>query len=266
MATLAIKSGTTAIAGSIVKGSFSYFSGSTKDLGPTSSTGFYSGVDAPAGNNYTVYQIGGLNGWTARVALGTTQLNSILISAGGTGSTVDQNITWATNTNSVYINSGITYTVGQSALGGTIAYILVSGDTGYDVNVQHGLVATAADVSSSATFGCIDTSITGADGTAIGTGNQNTIDIMAGCPTAGIAARLSGDLVQGGYSDWYLPSKDELNKLYLNKGAIGGFTNGYYLSSSEFNSQDSWIQFFLNGIQSSYYKDYPTYVRAIRSF
>jgi hypothetical protein len=107
MAILAIKSGTTAIAGSTVKGSFSYFSGSTKDLGPTSVTGFYSGIDAPAGG-YTVYQIGGLGGWTARVATDDASLNSILISAGGTGSTVNQNITWATNTNSVFINSGAT--------------------------------------------------------------------------------------------------------------------------------------------------------------
>ena len=107
MPVLAIKSGTTEIAGSVVKGSFSYFSGSTKDLGPTNVTGFYSGVDAPSGG-YTVYQIGGLNGWTARVATDTTSLNSILISAGATGSTVDQRITWATNTNSVYINSGAT--------------------------------------------------------------------------------------------------------------------------------------------------------------
>jgi hypothetical protein len=107
MPVLAIKSGTTEIAGSVVKGSFSYFSGSTKDLGPTSLTGFYSGIDAPSGG-YTVYQIGGLDGWTARVATDDASLNSILISAGGTGSTVDQNITWATNTNSVFINSGTT--------------------------------------------------------------------------------------------------------------------------------------------------------------
>ena len=108
MATLIIKSGTTAIAGSTVKGSFSYFSANTTtDLGPTSSTWFYSGIDAPS-NGYTIYQIGGNDGWTARVATDTASLNSILISAGGTGSTVNQNITWATNTNTVYINSGTT--------------------------------------------------------------------------------------------------------------------------------------------------------------
>ena len=274
MATLIIKSGTTAIAGSTVKGSFSYFSANTTtDLGPTSSTGFYSGVDAPSGG-YTVYQIGGPSGWNARVATGTAQLNSILISAGGTGSTVDQNITWATNTNSVYINSGSTssptYTVGQAALGGIIAYILQSGDPGYSSSVQHGLVAATADQSRSAAWGCQGTLISGADGTAIGTGNQNTIDIMAGCATAGIAARLCGDLVEGGYSDWYLPSKDELQKLYNNKNVIGGFTttvnSGEYWSSSEYDSSNAWVLYFDINSSEVDLKGITANVRAIRSF
>jgi len=106
MATLILKSGTTAIAGAVVKGSFSYFSGNTtKDLGPSSLTGFYSGVDAPSGG-YTVYQTGGPSGFNIRVATGTTDLNIILIQAGATGSTLDQRITWATNTGSMFINSG----------------------------------------------------------------------------------------------------------------------------------------------------------------
>ena len=107
MATIIIKSGTTSIAGATVKGSFSYFSGSTIELGPTSTTGFYSGVDAPV-FGYAVYKTGGPNGVNVTLASNTTELNSILISAGGTGSTVNQNITWATNTNSIFINSGST--------------------------------------------------------------------------------------------------------------------------------------------------------------
>jgi len=107
MATIIIKSGTTSIAGATVKGSFSYFSGSTIELGPTSTTGFYSGVDAPV-FGYAVYKTGGPNGVNVTLASNTTELNSILISAGGTGSTVNQNITWATNTSSIFINSGST--------------------------------------------------------------------------------------------------------------------------------------------------------------
>jgi len=44
---------------------------------------------------------------------------------------------------------------------------------------------------------------------------------------------LCDDLVFNGYSDWYLPSSDELNKLYLNKSAVGGFSNTFYWSSTE---------------------------------
>jgi hypothetical protein len=268
MPAIIIKSGTTAIAGATVKGSFSYFSGSTADLGPTSSTGFFQGVDAPVGG-YAVYQIGGPSGVTARVATNTSSLNSILISAGGTGTTVDQNITWATNTNSVLVNSGDTaptYTVGQSALGGKIAYILQPGDPGYDADVQHGLVATTADISAGALWGCFGTNISGAMGIDIGTGNQNTIDIMAGCATAGIAARLCGDLVQGGYSDWYLPSRIECAKLYQNRVAIGGFASDFYWSSTETDANNA-ITFAFN--LATYFttsKDDSFRVRAIRSF
>jgi hypothetical protein len=130
-------------------------------------------------------------------------------------------------------------------------------------------VATISNVaSSSAVWGCSGTTISGADGTAIGTGNQNTIDIMAGCAEAGIAARLCGDLVEGGFSDWYLPSKDELNKLWLSKDAIGGFSNDYYWSSTEFDSNNAWLQSFFNGGQFDGAKTtpFPYSVRAIRSF
>ena len=262
MSILAIKSGTTAIEGSIVKGNFSYFSANTTtDLGPTSSTGLYSGIDAPSGG-YTVYRIGGLNGWTARVATDTTTLNSILISYGATGSTLNQNVTWATNTDSVFINSGVTatYTVGQSALGGIIAYTTGGGTSGF--------VVTSTDVSVSATWGCQGTVITGADGAGIGSGNQNTIDIMGQCATAGIAARLCGDLVQGGYSDWYLPSTGELNQIYLNKTAIGGTFGDRYWSSTEFfnSATNAYFIDFNNGTATPDSKGVTYYVRAIRSF
>jgi len=107
MSILSVKNGISSISGATVKGDFNYFSGGTRALGPSDVTGFYSGYDAPE-NGYSVYKTFGPSGFTITVAEDTFELNYILIRMGATGSTVDQNVTWATNTDSVFVNSGIT--------------------------------------------------------------------------------------------------------------------------------------------------------------
>ncbi|WP_319231070.1 DUF1566 domain-containing protein [Draconibacterium orientale] len=79
------------------------------------------------------------------------------------------------------------------------------------------------------------------------------------------AFELCENLDRHGHTDWYLPAKDELNQLYLNQVAIGGFTTSNYWSSTERDIDSPWRQYFGNGSQTGYYKtDSYEYVRCVR--
>lgn len=118
-----------------------------------------------------------------------------------------------------------------------------------------------------AAWGCAATNITGAQGTAIGTGQANTTAIVAACTINGIAARLADNLIFGGKLDWFLPSKDALAQMYANAINIGGFaTDIYYWSSSVFSPFHAWFQSFNGGYQSASIKNNLGYVRPVRAF
>ena len=74
-------------------------------------------------------------------------------------------------------------------------------------------------------------------------------------------------LNRGGYSDWSLPTKEELDELYINKNQIGNFQNDYYWSDSDFERFYAWNQDFSAGFPNYNYKKFNDYrVRAIRRF
>ena len=120
----------------------------------------------------------------------------------------------------------------------------------------------------------------GADGQGIGTGYQNTLDIVSGCSETPIAASEALAYESGDYSDWYLPSKGELYVMYNTignggpEGNIGGFGNpftdimaGVYWSSTENDSHSAWdVNFNYSGYTYIDSKDTTARVRVIRSF
>jgi hypothetical protein len=120
----------------------------------------------------------------------------------------------------------------------------------------------------------ITTEVSGAQGTAIGTGAQNTIDIVAqsGNVAESCAAAYASDYSVNGYSDWFLPSQDEIAKLYESKALIGGLENATYWSSTESSNNGAVILYSsvnaeLDGTTNGYNKNNdPVHVRAVRSF
>jgi len=130
------------------------------------------------------------------------------------------------------------------------------------------LEAAPSDQSTSASWGCYGVLISGADGTVVGTGEQNTIDIEAGCTTFGTAADICANLSLGGYSDWFLPSLDELNLMYekLKLQGVGGFAGSVYWSSSESGAGGVWVMSFGSDGLGSIAKDSTLRVRAVRAF
>jgi hypothetical protein len=161
--------------------------------------------------------------------------------------------------------------VGEEYNGGIIAYILQPFDPGYSATTIHGLIAAFSDetIALGGAWYYVTVSNSIALGTAIGTGNGNTNAIVAAQPSPPYTtpALVCYNYSSQGYSDWYLPSKDELNMLYINRALIGGFGNGIYWSSTNNGSGNTaWYQDFSNGTQTAGSVMVAHTQRAIRSF
>ncbi len=151
------------------------------------------------------------------------------------------------------ISSTSQVVVGDWFRGGIVFYVDGAG---------HGLIAPPQNQSTSIQWGCTGTSIA----TSVSDGASNTMAIMAGCSTRPIAASLCGDLVLNGYSDWFLPSRNQLGYLFVQKTVVGGFTSNYFWTSYQGDGTYAYRQHFGTGYQDNVYKYANHYVRCIRAF
>jgi hypothetical protein len=166
-----------------------------------------------------------------------------------------------TYSNEVTINTPAQiFALGNSYQGGIIFYLDDSG--------IHGLLAAPNDQNTNVTWGCFGVNLSGADDSFIGTGLQNTQDIIAGCNVTNTAAYYCRNLVLSDYDDWFLPSKDELELMYINLHAFdkGNFSGLSYWSSTEVDANNAWSHHFGTNAQSESGKNSPFAVRAIRAF
>jgi DUF1680 family protein len=137
------------------------------------------------------------------------------------------------------------------------------------------LEAAPFDQSAGARWGCFRRLIAGARGTAIGTGRQNTEDMLKACAEPGTAAHLCATFTLNGVGGWFLPSRDELTAMYANLRATNaapfqdaGLTDNFTYWASSQNTADmaAHVDFADLGRLHGDDKDFPRRVRAIRAF
>lgn len=146
-----------------------------------------------------------------------------------------------------------------------------AGGVVFQTDGTNGLEAAPADQDdgSGAEWGCDGVVVAGADSHSDGT--QNTADMLAAAcapavPGNPLAVNLVADYTLNAYSDWYLPAKDELTALYLQRAVVGGFSSWYYRSSTEYNADWAWRRSFADGSEQHSTKAALFRVRAIRAF
>lgn len=159
------------------------------------------------------------------------------------------------------------YKIRDMAQGGIIFFVDESG--------EHGLVADTTDLSISMRWfaQAMPVKPTQAKGDGPFAGEMNTAIIISAYVAIGddglaYAAKLCAEVQKGGYGDWYLPSKGELNLIYsnLHMAGLGGFAGENYWSATEIDKSNAWSQDFSDGTQNMEDKGNNHHVRAVRAF
>jgi hypothetical protein len=133
------------------------------------------------------------------------------------------------------VSAPLSLKAGDSYEGGKVVFVCQPGEKGYVDGQIHGLVAATEDIGNGTTWA--------------------------------MAVKLCKEYRAGGFSDWRLPEKDELNRMFINKMVIGGFKERhFYWSASASDKNDAWDQSFRTGITNLGYKLDNNYVRAVRPF
>jgi hypothetical protein len=213
-------------------------------LGSTAKLNFgdadYVNISEDINDHLLLYADAGTEIAAGYVGIGTTGLSDNLLTVAGKIHTTSGGVMFPNGTTQATAVANA-HTVGETYGGGVVFYVFDGG--------QHGLIA---DNSATITFthwnnGSFITTNAARDD--VFAGKFNTERIIINQNTGSYAAQICANFQGGGYSDWYLPSKYELNLLYQQKSVLSWATNNGYWSSTEFNEDYAWIQYFNSGIQ-----------------
>lgn len=103
-----------------------------------------------------------------------------------------------------------------------------------------------------------------APSTGLGAGARNTRTIADACKESAAATVLA--YAGGGKTDWFVPSKEELNLLYRQSAVVGGLLSDTYWSSSKADADYAWNQLFGSGRQEYAYMNFAMHIRPVRTF
>jgi hypothetical protein len=226
------------------------------------------------------------NGGTGATTLASNQVllgngtNSIQTVAPGTSGNVlmSNGTTWVSSSNT---SDNTAHAIGESYGGGIIFYVYDGG--------KHGLIAATSDQSSDAKWDLSKGNETRAKANGIGAGIRNTTTIIVSSEISQRKSSKDNDWsfdsedfaavicneysksetvnsLETTYGDWYLPSKYELNLLYLKRSTVGNFAADKYWSSSESDEDKAWTINFSTSSNSPDDKTIKNRVRAIRNF
>jgi hypothetical protein len=224
-------------------------------------------------NNATAIGNGAKVAASNTIQLGNTSVSNVKTSGTLTAGTVTYpkehgasgQVLTTTGTGSLTWTDPGVHTLGETYGGGIVFYVYDGG--------KHGLIAATEDQGTGVSWREVSSEYIAVnvkrDG--VNSGMLNTERIIAQQYAGTYAAQLCADYRGGGFGDWYLPSKFELNLLWIQTGYFAlypPFSTDYW-SSTESSNTIAWAQNFTNGFQ---FNDAPANknatkaVRAIRAF
>lgn len=237
----------------------------------TSAFTVFGGTDTHTSTDWIITKVS--DGSTVWQSVGnTTNKTSIVVPANvlvvGTQYTAKARFTGAVKGSSAYGTVNFTTatsfipTTPGTPFGGGLYAGQITEDDGITYAIIVAPKAQGGEASGTLAWKTTQTATTGTD--SLNNGFNNTAAMVAAGISLHPAAQFCKGLSINGYTDWYLPAKDELNLIYTNRGSLDAFVQNYYWSSTQTPSDSSWFQGFSNGGQNTVYKTSPFYVRGVR--
>lgn len=250
--------------------------GSTTNVGqtPTITTSAFTvfgGTDTHTSTDWIITKVS--DGSTVWQSVGnTTNKTSIVVPANvlivGTQYTAKARFTGAAKGSSAYGTVNFTTatsfipTTPGTPFGGGLYAGQITEDDGITYAIIVAPKAQGGEASGTLAWKTTQTTTTGTD--SLNNGFNNTAAMVAAGISLHPAAQFCKGLSINGYTDWYLPAKDELNLIYTNQGSLDAFVQNYYWSSTQNSSGTSWYQYFNTGYQTTNSKATTGYVRGVR--